>query len=185
MPDAVPPGFVDAIAEKSRVLGVPLILPSVTIAETHEDRSLGPVILWNHRWEHDKDPDAFFEALLQLQCPFRLIVCGERYAEAPPIFGEAQETLRSKILHFGFAPGAEYQALLMRSHLAVSTAKHEFFGLSVLEAVHFGARPLVPDRLSYRELFPSEFRYADLTAELERLCREWSEGRDLRQDRSF
>src|SRR5688500_13243080 len=102
MPDAVPPGLVDAIAEKSRVLGVPLILPSVTIEETDEDRSLGPVILWNHRWEHDKDPDAFFEALFQLQCPFRLIVCGERYAAAPPIFGEAQETLRSKILHFGF-----------------------------------------------------------------------------------
>ena len=33
--------------------------------------------------------------------------------------------------------------------------------MAVLEAVHCGCRPLVPDRLSYRELFPMEYRYAD------------------------
>jgi hypothetical protein len=34
----------------------------------------------------------------------------------------------------------------------VSTAEHEFFGLSVCEAIAAGAFPLLPDRLSYPEL---------------------------------
>ena len=171
MPDAVPRDLIPAIRDKSRVLGVPLALPEVTISETSEDRSLGPVILWNHRWEHDKAPEPFFAALFALKVPFRLVVCGERYAAAPPIFEDAEARLRPRIVHFGWAEPDAYRALLLRSHLAVSTAAHEFFGLSVLEAVHFGARPLVPDRLSYRELFPESFRYQSLAEPLERLCR--------------
>jgi glycosyltransferase involved in cell wall biosynthesis len=183
MPDAVPTRMIETIAAKSSVLGVPLLLPKISIEETREDRSLGPVILWNHRWEHDKGPEAFFAALESLAVPFRLIVCGERYTEAPPIFARAQDSLRSRILHFGFAETG-YHELLARAHLAVSTAEHEFFGLSVLEAVHSGARPVVPDRLSYRELFPEEYRYRALAPELDRLCREWIAGAPLRGDRS-
>ena len=37
----------------------------------------------------------------------------------------------------------------------ISTANHEFFGISVVEAVSAGALPLLPTRLSYPELIPS------------------------------
>ena len=65
-----------------------------------------------------------------------------------------------KIIHFGYADTAgDYAHLLKQGQLVVSTAAHEFFGMAVLEAVRAGCRPLVPDRLAYRELFAEQFRY--------------------------
>lgn len=197
MPDAVPPGWIEAIRARSEVLPVPLELPGLFdgIAEPIEDdthpseRALGPIILWNHRWEHDKAPEAFFSALYALAdrgVPFRVAICGERFGKAPPVFAEARARLADRIVHWGFLPSrAEYEALLARCHIAVSTARHEFFGISMLEATWFGARPLVPDRLSYVELFPDDCRYAEdtLIDTLATLCHRWHAGDALRADR--
>jgi hypothetical protein len=38
----------------------------------------------------------------------------------------------------------------------LSTAVHEFFGVSVVEAIYCGAAPVLPNRLSYPELIPPE-----------------------------
>ena len=86
--------------------------------------------------------------------PFRVIVCGEQFRTAPPIFAEARRRLADRIEHWGFAADrATYHALLGRADVVVSTAIHEFFGLAVLEAAAAGAMPLLPRRLSYVELF--------------------------------
>lgn len=193
MPDAVPHGWVDRIRGRSDVLPVPLDLPDdPNVAfDDGEDRGRGPVILWNHRWEHDKNPEAFFAALDRLQrdgVPFRVAVCGQRFREVPPVFETARARLGDRVIHWGYCESrAEYEALLGRAHLVVSSARHEFFGLSVLEAVHFGARPVLPDRLSYRELFPPKLRYADdgaLAPTLAELARGFVGGRiSLRADR--
>jgi len=187
MPDARPDGMMDTIADRSIVLPVPLDLPPVDAAacvdDPNDDRAAGPIVLWNHRWEYDKNPEGFFGALRELdrrEVPFRVIVCGERFKQAPAVFDEARGWLGPRLLHFGYAASREaYRALLHRAHLAVSTAHHEFFGIAMLEAAHFGARPVVPDRLSYPELFPAPWRYADdaaLVDTLERLCRGWASG---------
>ena len=123
-----------------------------------------PVIIWNHRWEHDKDPETFFAALFDLVkvCDFRLIILGEHFRDQPEIFDRAGKVLTDKILYFGFAENRrEYARLLKCGTLIVSTALHEFFGMSILEGVRAGCRPLVPDRLSYRELFPAQYRYSE------------------------
>ncbi|NMC71563.1 MAG: DUF3524 domain-containing protein [Myxococcales bacterium] len=196
MPDAVPEGWVEAVAERSVVLPLPVELPDHAGAEGAEvppgpERAAGPVVLWNHRWEHDKGPERFFEALFRLAdrgVPFRAAVCGERFREAPAVFEEARARLGPRLLHWGWIPERRaYLDLLARAQIVVSTARHEFFGLSVLEATHLGARPLVPDGLCYPEIYPPEFRYAGeaaLEGELERLCRAWTAGTlDLRADR--
>jgi glycosyltransferase involved in cell wall biosynthesis len=149
------------------------------------------LLLWNHRWEHDKGPETFFGVLERLagrDVPFRVAVCGERFRETPAVFEAARARLGARLVQFGFVPDrGAYLDLLARTQLVVSTALHEFFGLAVLEAVQLGARPLVPDRLCYPELYPAEFRYADEAAlehELERLCRGWTAGTlELRADR--
>jgi glycosyltransferase involved in cell wall biosynthesis len=124
-----------------------------------------PVIVWNHRWEHDKDPDLFFTTLFDQHAQgvaFRLLVLGEAFRERPAVFARAQEILADRIDHFGHLPSrAAYLAKLSQADIVVSTARHEFFGLSVLEAVRAGCRPLVPRRLVYPELFGPQALYDD------------------------
>ena len=196
MPDAVPAAWLERIAERSVVLPLPVELPDHLGTSGREvaagpERAVGPLLLWNHRWEHDKGPETFFAVLERLAgrgVPFRVAVCGERFREAPAVFEGLRELLGPRLVQCGFVPDRrEYLDLLARAQLVVSTAVHEFFGLSVLEAVQLGARPLVPDRLCYPELYPAEFRYGDeaaLERELERLCRGWTAGTlELRADR--
>jgi glycosyltransferase involved in cell wall biosynthesis len=124
-----------------------------------------PVILWNHRWEHDKNPELFFTTLIELDrkgIDFRLIVLGQSFKEHPPVFENAQIKLASKILHFGYIESRhQYVKMLKQGDLVVSTADHEFFGMSVIEAVRAGCRPLLPNRLSYPQLFPDQYLYDD------------------------
>jgi glycosyltransferase involved in cell wall biosynthesis len=148
------------ILEKGRVLP-----PGIDFSEidgiARAGRNQAPVILWNHRWEHDKDPERFFEALFDLDrsgVDFKLVVLGQSYQRRPPIFAAARERLAHRLLHFGYAHSRDdYVRWLKRSDLVVSTAKHEFFGIAVLEAVRAGSRPLLPARLSYPEIFPVEY----------------------------
>ncbi len=100
------------------------------------------------------------------------------------MFDEARRRLARRTLHFGYAGSrGEYAKWLRRGDIAVSTSMHEFFGVSVLEAVRAGCRPLLPARLSYPEIFPAEYLYddADLTP---RLKVEISAGNRLSTDES-
>ncbi len=124
-----------------------------------------PVILWNHRWEHDKNPEFFFRTLYELDQQghsFGLIVLGQSFARQPSIFKQAGKRLARRIIHFGYAPTRQqYLQLLARGDFVVSTAMHEFFGLAVIEAVRAGCRPLLPSRLSYPEIFAKQYLYED------------------------
>lgn len=199
MPDAIPPGWIEAIAERSLVLGLPLALPDMSAVQLVDvpanERGDGPLIVWNHRWEHDKRPDALVrivDALLARGVRFRLAVCGQVFRQRPPELVDAEPRWRAalgeRLIAFGrLESRADYLALLGRAQLCLSTAAHEFFGISVIEAAHCGARPLVPDALSYPELWPDELRYRDeqhAIDGLERLSRAWNAGAlDLRGDR--
>lgn len=134
-----------------------------------------PVVLWNHRWEYDKDPAAFFAALQTVAdegVDFRLVVAGESYQTVPAEFERAREAFADRIEAFGMAPADGYPALLRRADVVVSTARHEFFGVAVVEAITAGALPLLPDRLSYPELVPEPadtYLYADHDGLVDRL----------------
>ena len=119
-----------------------------------------PLILWNQRWEYDKKPADFFEALywaFERNLAFRLALCGERFSKHPQEFEEAKQRLEGNIAHVGFAEKAIYKRILDDTSVVLSTAHHEFFGISILEAVAHGAFPILPRRLSYPELIPEEF----------------------------
>ncbi len=125
-----------------------------------------PIILWNQRWEYDKRPDRFFQLLYRLhdaRVPFRLAVAGENFRNVPSEFEEARTVLADHIVHWGYVENREaYFELLTSSDLVISTADHEFFGISILEAICAGAFPLLPKRLSYPELVPSALHPACL-----------------------
>ncbi len=152
------------IDSKSRIIPPGIDFSNIDSVKRTE-RNPVPVILWNHRWEHDKNPDLFFKTLMELDnkgLDFKLIVLGESFRNYPPVFNEAREKLSDRILHMGYVEStSEYAKWLRQSDIAISTSLHEFFGIAMIEAVRAGCRPLLPNRLSYPELFPEEFLYQD------------------------
>lgn len=162
---------VSQIKARSRVLPLGLDFSEIDTAGEPRRRGGPPVVVWNHRWEHDKNPEAFFETLFRLDeagVDFGAVVLGESFERKPAIFEEARSRLGHRLLHFGFARSRrEYARWLKRGDVAVSTARHEFFGISVLEAARAGCRPLLPRRLSYPEMFPKKFLYEDKDLYLE------------------
>ena len=81
----------------------------------------------------------------------------------PQVFAWAKDFFAEYIDLWGYQQDrTEYTAALGKADVIVSTAKHEFFGLSVAEAIAAGAFPLLPKRLSYPELLESvETKRAD------------------------
>jgi glycosyltransferase involved in cell wall biosynthesis len=123
------------------------------------DPAQPPLILWNQRWEFDKAPTTMLAALYALAAegvPFRVALAGENFRIQPAEFTEARERLGARLVHFGYAESeAAYARLLWDADVVLSTAVHEFFGVSVVEAIYCGATPVLPRRLSYPELIPS------------------------------
>lgn len=114
-------------------------------------------ILWAARWEHDKNPDTFFAALKRVKAqgvPFRVSVIGEQFRDTPSVFAWAREYFADHIDRWGYqGTREEYVAALRQADVFVSTAEHEFYGLSAVEATLAGAYPVLPERLAYPEVF--------------------------------
>ncbi len=151
---------VERIAPKSKILypGIDLQRFDTAQAVAHT----GPVtILWNSRWDYDKQPLVFFaamEALIAQGADIRLIVLGEYVDQGNPSFAGFRESLAPYTLHWGYVPDAtSYRDWLLRADVVVSTAIQEFFGIAIIEAVYCGAVPVLPNRLAYPELMPPEF----------------------------
>ena len=102
-------------------------------------------------------------ALADEGVPFRVALAGENFRVQPAEFTEARERLGARLVHFGYAESeAAYARLLWDADVVLSTAMHEFFGVSVVEAIYCGAAPVLPNRLSYPELIPPELHAACL-----------------------
>ncbi|MES2619953.1 MAG: DUF3524 domain-containing protein [Bacteroidota bacterium] len=152
----------DAIRKKSSVLSLALDLKKL---DNHKPQKIEKpnraVILWNHRWEYDKNPEQFFHTLFELAehgIDFRLIVLGESYTKRPAVFDEAKEKLSDKILHFGYAESFdEYCKWLWMADMLPVTSWQDFFGASVVEAMYCNVVPFLPKRLAYPEHIPAQF----------------------------
>lgn len=146
------------IRKKSRVLHLGLDLKGLDRRRDpggSEDRP--PLLLWNHRWEHDKRPEVFFRLLFTLQdrgVRFEVALLGDRRGEAPPCLEEARRRLGPAIVCDGHVDRREaYVRWLHRADILPVTSIHDFFGASVIEAVACGCHPVLPRRLAYPEHF--------------------------------
>lgn len=171
---------------KSRVVEPGLDL--VALDRHHDGKGPVPRVLWNHRWEYDKNPSAFFRALAAVKARgvrFELALAGMNTRQEPVEFLRARDDFRRELVHYGYVPDfAGYARLLWSSHIIVSTALHEFFGMSCIEAMHCGCHPLLPDRLNYPSLVEAEFLYGDDGALAEHLGGLLAEPERLRPDRA-
>jgi len=157
LPDEVPDNINHLLENKSVLLPVPITKVQAA------DKKISQLILWNHRWEYDKAPQVFLNALLKLNemnINFKLALLGERSVKKNAALIQIEKAFSEKIIVNENLSKQEYQKTLSLSSIVISTAIHEFQGLAMLEAVSAGALPIVPDDLCYKEQYAPEFRYA-------------------------
>ena len=161
-PDCNEADSVELIAAKSRTLPIGLDLRKFDRYRSDTDADRPPLILWNHRWEYDKNPEEFFRTLFILQeqgVEFELVVLGESYQKQPAIFAEARQKLNKQILHWGYAESfSDYATWLWRADILPVTSIHDFFGVSVVQAIYCNCYPLLPKRLAYPEHITGDSR---------------------------
>ena len=184
-PDYRELGRVEDIRAKSRVLPLGMDLArfdEVSQVGDHEQDDT-PLLLWNHRWEYDKNPDDFFDAMYRLEdrgLEYSLALLGEHFVSEPKSFRKAKKKLKHRIQQFGYADSFEdYARWLWRSRMLPVTSNQDFFGISIMEAMYCGCVPILPRRLTYPELvpedrFPEVFydSQEELVEKLERFMRE-------------
>ena len=148
---------IEKIQQKSTVLHLGLNLKKFDEYRTDSNDSKPPLILWNHRWEHDKNPEVFFDTLIQLSkkgVDFRLAVLGEEFQKELPCFTNARKQLNQHSVQFGYTESfEEYAQWLWEADFLPVTSNQDFFGASIMEAVYCNTVPLLPCRLTYPELF--------------------------------
>ncbi|MFT5386613.1 MAG: glycosyltransferase involved in cell wall biosynthesis [Saprospiraceae bacterium] len=159
---------IDAIRKKSALLYLGVDLKIFDAFRVKKENEL-PVLLWNHRWEYDKNPEAFYKALCFLKAEnldFKLIVLGENYQQSPTVFEKINTIFKQELLHFGYVKGFEaYADWLWRADISPVTSNQDFFGGSVVEAIYCQNHPILPSRLAYPEHISNDLKekyfYAD------------------------
>ena len=85
---------------------------------------------------------------------FNLVVLGEEFSTEMPIFKKVKEIFTDELLHIGYCKSfKEYAEWLWKSDLLPVTSNQDFFGISIMEAAYCKTIPILPNRLTYPELF--------------------------------
>jgi glycosyltransferase involved in cell wall biosynthesis len=160
-PDYKELNAVDQLIEKTRVIPVGIDLRRLDLVPSPPNNTISPpLIIWNQRLEYDKNPLRFVRALKQIAdegIPFRAALCGERFGKPDSEFTDLLKQLGDRIIFNGYANDTDYRQLLWEAAIVVSTADHEYFGISTVEAIYAHTFPLLPTRLSYPEIIPSPY----------------------------
>ena len=119
--------------DKIKVTGFP-IKPILFKQQEKEN-----IVVFPHRLDSEKNPHLFDKLADELKDTFK-----------DWSFVRSKDVCSNK---------QEYYELLNRSKIAVSFADQETWGIAMQEAVLCDCIPLVPDRLSYVEMYPREFRF--------------------------
>ncbi|MDA9373862.1 hypothetical protein N9R43_00550 [bacterium] len=102
------------------------------------------IILFPHRIAPEKQPEVF-DYIAEQMPEYQFIKCQDLQLTKP-----------------------EYHALLGRAKLVFSANLQETLGISVYEGLQVGAIPMVPDSLSYSEMWSADFKYpSEWTSSLE------------------
>jgi glycosyltransferase involved in cell wall biosynthesis len=168
-PDFPPRKSIDQILDKSTILfpGIEfpphLQLPTTgkidfanSAISSTPAASKSMHLVWAARWEHDKNPTRLLKILRGLKtlgCDFQLSLLGESYTRKPIEFEAIADEFAGQILRLGYLQSRhEYLQTLAEADVFLSTADHEFFGLSAVEAVCLGTSVVLPNRLAYPEI---------------------------------
>ena len=142
---------LDAVEGVSRVLS-PGVDDELFTMPRRERASVH--LLWNARWEYDKGADVVATALEMLAergVAFTCDLVGPATGEDPSM-AKLRGALGERVIRFGRQSQDGYRAALAEADVVLSAARHEFFGIAIVEAVASGAVPVVPRGLAYPEV---------------------------------
>jgi len=162
MPDGTPDSLLDQLPQLSQVIPVP-ISDDLAGDVVHKNRRNRRVeIVWNHRWEYDKQPQVFFAALEKLiEDGYELVVhvMGQSFRDIPNCFTEFRREHVEYVATWGHQSVDVYRQVLESADIVVSAALHDFQGLGMMEAIAAGCMPVAPDRMAYPDYIPAELLY--------------------------
>ncbi|MFU8847951.1 MAG: DUF3524 domain-containing protein [Opitutales bacterium] len=167
-PEKLPGRPLDRIIERADVLPVPL---TERFRAFYNEPKRAKRIIWNHRWEWDKQPKVFLDALIALHregFDFELAMLGSGSGRAPYAFREEADILSDHLIHWGEADEDRYAGFIRSADIGVSAALHDFQGLAMLELAQAGATVVVPRRVAYPEVLPGACFYAGAPDDPER-----------------
>ena len=145
------------IENKSKVIYPGIDFELLNVFKVHRNRSLPPTLLWNHRWSHDKRPDLFYNLCKKLKeqnTDFRLILLNDVKADNTGIFKKLKNEFGEFILHDGLITTYhDYIKALHTADIIPVSSDHDFYGISVLEAIYCGVIPILPRNKVYEEFF--------------------------------
>lgn len=124
-------------------------LPFYEKQEYKSPRKKEKIVVFPHRLDAEKQPQVFDRAAMILK---------EKFPKWE--FIKTMEVIESK---------SEYYEILGKAAISVSCALQETWGIAMLESVCMGCVPMVPDRLSYSELYPDYFKYHNLSTDLKQM----------------
>lgn len=149
---------VDWLRQRAVVMALGLDLRQFDTYRMRASPQRSPLIVWNHRWEEDKNPALFLNTMERLAAQgfdFRVAIVGENPHHSAPRFEAARVRLGERVVQFGYVTSFDaYARLLWEADYVVSTAQQEFFGGAVAEAIYCGCVPIMPQCLNYPNLIP-------------------------------
>ncbi len=151
-------GLNEQLQAKSRVVYPGIELHKLNIQSVEKSAKRAPVIVWNQRWEYDRNPQMFNRIINRLDdadTDFDLILAGDQLQTESPELRQMRDRYGDRILHYGFVSDTKkYAELLHSGDIVISTSRYEFFCTALMEAVYCGCHPMVPNALTYPELIP-------------------------------
>ncbi|MFI0450663.1 glycosyltransferase [Actinomadura sp. 6N118] len=152
---ALSPALANDVTNKTSIVGLPLDTTQIQRQWTGEqfDRT---TIVFNHAPIESKRPKVFTQAANEiLDRHDAVIVFTRRFAEEDPGGKEVSELADrhpGQVVLGNDMSIADYYRTLWRSHIQVSTASHESFGVATLEAMYTHNCCLLPTKGAYPEI---------------------------------
>lgn len=157
MPDYPHLDTVDSLLTKSHILPIGIHPPClINKNDKMPSHNKPPLILWNHRLEYDKNPEDFFDALDALKkdnLKFQVAFLCETRSKKESAYRQRLDSFKNETLVSGYQKRDDYTQILSQTTILPCTSIHDFFGISVMEAISYGAYPLLPNRLTYPDLY--------------------------------
>ena len=152
----------DTIAElesKSYTSYVGIDMQKISRISGSHDRIQTPTLLWNNRWDEDKNPYLFLQLckfLKKQNIEFKMVLTGKP-GNASECSTLLHKEFSSNIIHSGYIDSYEkYISLLRICDVLPVCAAHDFYGISFLEAVINNVLPIMPHGKVYAEFVSVE-----------------------------